>query len=237
MLSDDGSRLATVDDKAHVSVWDTASGRRVATFNGHVGHKAPYLLFVSIAWSRDGSLLLTGDTSGKAYLWRARDGHVLNTFSGPPQAPRSDNSVPGGAIAPGNRTVLFTDPWDAVGRLYTVGQPAPIGTLRGTSGGIRSARFNADGSLVVTTGDDGDRVWDVASRQPLLVQPDTASLAGFGAGGRTIVTAGPTVFHGQHYRQSFTCDVCGTVGQLIALARQRASRALTPAERAQYLHR
>jgi WD40 repeat protein len=241
VLSDDGKLLATFDQSGVVTVWRTATGQPVRVFTRHKQSKPPYGLYVSLTFSHDGSLLLTGDSAGHAYLWRLRDGRVLNTYGGAPQPPRSDNGAAGGAISRDDTTVLFSDPWDQVGKLYRVGSANPIGLLRGTSTGIRSASFNADGSLLVTNGFDGDRVWDVASRQPLLVVTDPAApfpaTVRFGSDGHSIISAAPNeVATRASYRQTFACDVCGGIDALLALAQQRLSRGLTPSERKQFLH-
>jgi WD40 repeat protein len=238
VLSDDGTLLATAGVSGSVTIWQTATGKRLEVFRRHTRSRPPYGLSVSIVFSHDGTLALTGDTAGRAYLWRTTDGRVLNSFRGPPQPPRSDNDAASGAISRDNRTVLFTDPWDPVGKLYRVGQSAQIGTLRGTSGGIRSARFNADATLAVTNGGDGNRVWDVASRETLLVVPDEPATVAFAGDGRSIVSSGPPMFTRRvSYRKTFSCDVCGGIDSLLALARPRVSRRLTAAERSLYLHR
>ena len=238
VLSDDGTLLATVESSGVVTVRRSETGERVSTFRRHTSSEAPYSLFVSTVFSQDGSLLLTGDTAGRAYLWRTRDGVLLNSFEGPPQEPRSDNNVPGGAISRDNRLVLFTNPWDQLGRLYRVGDPKQVGVLRGTSTGIISSSFNADGTLIVTNGEEGSRVWDVASRESLLVLPGGRGTVAFASDGRSVVlTPDPRFASGPSYRQTFACGVCGGIDALLRLARERVSRELTAAESSQYLHR
>lgn len=241
LLSDDGKLLATVDQAGVVTVWRTVTGQRVSVFTRHRQSRPPYGLHVSLTFSHDGSLMLTGDSAGQGYLWRVRDGRALNTYGGAPQPPRSDNDAASGAMSHDDTTVLFTDPWDQVGKLYRVGSGNPIGLLRGTSTGIRSASFNADGSLLVTNGFDGDRIWDVASRQPLLAVTDPAApfpaTVRFGSDGRSIISAAPNEFGIRaSYRQTFACDVCGGIDALLGLAGRRLSRGLTPFERKQFLH-
>jgi WD40 repeat protein len=238
VLSDDGSLLATVESSGAVTVWRTETGERVSAFRRHTTSEAPYSLFVSTTFSHDGSLLLTGDTAGNAYVWRTADGRLLNSFEGPPQEPRSDNNVPGGAISRDNGLVLFTNPWDQLGRLYRVGAPELAGVLRGTSTGILSSSFNADGSLIVTNGEEGSRVWDVAGRESLLTLPGDRGTVAFAGDGRSVVlTPDPRFVSEPEYRQTFACEICGGIDALLRLARERASRELTAAERSQYLHR
>ena len=203
-----------------MTVWRTETGERVSTFRRHTKSEAPYSLFVSTAFSHDGSLLLTGDTAGNAYVWRSRDGGLLNSFEGPPQEPRSDNNVPSGAISRDNSVVLFTNPWDQLGRLYRVGDPGQAGILRGTSTGIISSSFNADGTLIVTNGEEGSRVGDVASRETLLVLPGGRGTVAFAGDGQSVVLTPDLASSGAPYRQTFACEVCGGID---ALLRSRAS--------------
>lgn len=238
VLSGDGRLLATVESSGVVTVWRTATGERLQVFRRHTESKPPYSLFVSIVFSQDGSLVLTGDMDGKAYLWRSRDGRLLKSFEGPEQQPRSDNNVPSGAISQDNQLVLFTNPWDQLGRLYGVGEAKEVGVLRGTSTGIISSSFNPDGSLIVTNGDDGSRVWDAASREQLLVLPSERGTVAFANDGQSVVlTPDPRFVEEPIYRQTLECEICGGIDSLLALARERATRELTADERAQYLHR
>jgi WD40 repeat protein len=238
VLSGDGRLLATVETSGIVTVWRTSTGERLQVFRRHTESHPPYSLFVSIVFSHDGSLVLTGDMDGKAYVWRSSDGRLLNSYEGPEQQPRSDNDVPSGAISWDNQLVLFTNPWDQLGRLYRVGEPKEIGVLRGTSTGIISSSFNPDGSLIVTNGDDGSRVWDVASREQLLVLPGERGTVAFANDGQSVVsTPDPRFVEEPIYRQTFECEICGGIDTLLTLARERATRQLTADERVQYVHR
>jgi WD40 repeat protein len=146
--------------------------------------------------------------------------------------------VPSGAISRDNSLVLFTNPWDQLGRLYRVGDPEQVGVLRGTSTGIISSSFNSDGTLIVTNGGDGNRVWDVVSREPLLVLPGGQGAVAFANDGQSVVLApDPGFVPAPFYRQTFECEVCSGIDALLALARERVSRQLTAAENSQYLHR
>ena len=239
VLSPDGTLLGTVENSV-VTIWRTETGERLHVFRRHTTSDPPYSLLVSIVFSQDGSLVLTGDTAGKAYLWRSRDGRVLNSVEGPPQQPRSDNNVPTGAISRDNGLVLFTNPWDQLGRLYRVGEPRPVGILRGSNTGIISSGFNADGTLIVTNDQEASRVWDVASRETLRVLPGVPwrGVVAFADGGQSVVSTGDLSFvERPSYRQTYACEVCGGIDALLALGQERAARELTAAERSQYLHR
>ena len=113
-----------------------------------------------------------------------------------------------------------------------------MGVLRGTSTGIISSSFNADGTLIATNGEEGSRVWDAASRESLLVLPGGRGTVAFASDGQSVVlTPDPRFASGPSYRQTFACEVCGDIDALLRRARERVSRQLTAAESSQYLHR
>ena len=60
----------------HVDVWDSASGRRVATLAGSRG-------VIGIAFSSDGSRLATGSQDGAVQVWDPRSGERLLDLHGP----------------------------------------------------------------------------------------------------------------------------------------------------------
>jgi hypothetical protein len=81
-------------------------------------------------------------------------------------------------------------------------------------------------------------VWDVASREPLLVLPGGQGAVAFANDGQSVVLAPDSRLVSEpFYRQTFECEVCGGIDALLALARERVSRRLTAAESSQYLHR
>jgi WD40 repeat protein len=94
--------------------------------------------------------------------------------------------------------------------------------------------FSPDGRFLVTASSDAPTIWDLASQRPLV------ELFGHRAGvftvefspdGSSILSAGV-----DQTIRLWRCEVCAPVDQLLDLARERALRDLTPAERARFLH-
>ena len=69
---DAGLRLS---DKT-VKLWEAATGKLLATFQGHEGS------VYSVAWSPDGKTLASGSADKTVKLWEAATGKLLATFRG-----------------------------------------------------------------------------------------------------------------------------------------------------------
>jgi WD40 repeat protein len=94
---------------------------------------------------------------------------------------------------------------------------------------VRAIAFRPDGAVAATVAPDGVvRYWDAVSGEVLGSVPGGADLISFGRGGSLIVAGADGAFRA-------TCDQCAGFDELLALARERVSRELTPEERATYL--
>ncbi len=69
-FSPDDTKLAVGSNQSgkYLSVWDVASGKRIADLSGHTD------AVLSVAWSRDGKSLLSGSYDNAARLWNVEDG-------------------------------------------------------------------------------------------------------------------------------------------------------------------
>ena len=98
---------------------------------------------------------------------------------------------------------------------------------------VTSAVFAPDGRHVISTSDDGTVRWwnargDVA---PLTLdaRPNSVLDATFSRDGKLVASTGD-----DGVVRIVSCEVCGGMSQVLALARSRGARALTPAEERQY---
>ncbi|MFB2898482.1 NACHT domain-containing protein [Aerosakkonemataceae cyanobacterium BLCC-F50] len=118
---------------------------------------------MAIAFSPDGQLLVTGDSTGKVWLWRVADGQPLWTYFGHTQCVRSVAFSPDGVTIAScclDETIKL---WDAqTGQL--------LKTLQGHIGAVRAVAFSPDGTMIVSGGLDRTiRFWDVQTGQLLKV--------------------------------------------------------------------
>ena len=126
---------------------------------------------------------------------------------------------------------LITGGTDRTVRIWDPRGGAPL-VLRGHEDEITTAVFTSDGARVLTSSQDSTlRLWDARSGAALAVlQSDQGEIydAALSADGK-IATLGK----GEVVRV-FTCDVCGSLDDVRALARSRAPRPLTARERGQF---
>ncbi len=257
-MSPDGTLVAAADNEDRISVWDVATGRRLASFYRH--HPQPDVATnVTIKFSPDSTLVLSADQSGHTYVWNARTGHVLNSITSPTQVPsgRMYNQVQSGAISPNDQYVVATWGWANDALVDQVGEPGTVVELQGHSDGINDAAFSPDSSLIATTANAGDggpctasagsicddstRVWDIQQQSPLLtLTNDGGSRVEFSPDGSRLLVNDSFIDSkgfGQftYPYQVLSCIVCGGFTRLVPIAQHAEIREFTPQERKQYL--
>jgi WD40 repeat protein len=126
---------------------------------------------------------------------------------------------------------------DNTARIWDASSHAPLTTLRGHSASVLSAKFDQTGTFVVTAGaDETARVWDVATGQNLVTlvnRDEPFAGAAFSRDNTFVITWSDDGRFVKRYR----CEVCGSVDDLLKLAKQRvARRPLTVDERKRFLH-
>ena len=202
-----GKRIVYVDAKGRVAVHDLDSGREAAL--GGAPSPAYGALF-----SPDGEHVAAYGGRGDVVIWRRdRWSRPERAF----KAHRGDiNTL---AYGPDGR--LITGGTDRTVRIWGPRGGAPL-ILRGHEDEITTAVFSSDGARVLTSSQDSTlRLWDARSGAELAVlQSDQGEIydAALSADGK-IATLGK----GEVVRV-FTCDVCGSLDDVRALARSRAVR-------------
>jgi WD40 repeat protein len=135
------------------------SGRELMVLWGHQGG------VLSVAYSPDGSHIVTGGSDGTWRAWDAGDGREIWVVWG------HQGPIYGLAYAPDESRVV-TGGGDGTGRVWDAVQWKEIMVLRGHREPVNSVAYSPDGSRIVTASRDGTvRIWDGVDGRELLLIP------------------------------------------------------------------
>ena len=217
-----GRRIATTTPgDGLLSILDAASGEPLATMavDGEP---------TSVAWTPDGRRLIVADATGSIGIWDVASARREATLSG------HTASVGFLSVSP-DGTRLASSSEDGSVRLWDLASRQLLHELRGGFVNPWHVRFSADGSRVVSGGDDGAvHIWDAATGEELATirtgRPRVYGAAYSVDGTRLLVAqSGGSA-------EVYRCDRCGTADEMLALAKSRVTRQLSPEERSAYLH-
>jgi WD40 repeat protein len=172
----DGSYGTSGRPNGRVLVWETATGRRTRTFEGHQNYVR------SVAFSPDGKRLASG--SDAVRVWDLSSGKQVRRF---PQRDFIDALAftrDGRALVAGGEEAVV---WD-----LTSGEE--LHRLGGEHGWVAGVALSPDGRRLATTGSDGlVRLWDFATGKELAELAGHAGRAyavAFSPDGQTLASAG-----------------------------------------------
>jgi WD40 repeat protein len=145
--SPDGARLASADSAQRVTIWEVATGERLASLNGYVAQMA------DVAWSPDGGKIAAGSQDGALSIWNATDYQPVATsiYTGTAFIAGLTWSPDGAQLAGIDSSGLYI--WDAA-------SGALMKTIAVTGLPALRVAWSADGLYLVTP---GPRLWDVAT--------------------------------------------------------------------------
>lgn len=215
-LSGDGRVLAVNCGDGEIRVWRAEAGQLAARIRG----------FGPMAINRDATLMAIQTDANGMVLWDLAAGRTRRTLTvqtGP------DDRV---GFSPDGRLLAVAGADGAI-RIWTVsGNDDPV-VLTGTVGTTEAISFSPDGRLIVGAGtDDITRLWntDGSGEAIILDHPADAQQIAFSADGRQLIA-----LHAETSVRFTSCEVCGPISEVLALAGQRTTRGFTPEERARYL--
>jgi predicted NACHT family NTPase len=145
---------------------------------------------LSVAFTVDGKILVTGDTNGEIHLWRVEDSERLSTFKGHTDWVRSISLSPSGQL-------LASGSNDRTIRLWNIHTGKCLKILQGHSDWLRAVTFSSDSQILASSGGDQTvQLWNIdtgeclktlqghtASVQSVAFSPDSQLLASCGGWG------------------------------------------------------
>jgi hypothetical protein len=170
-------------------------------------------------FSPDGRFISAATLCGEVIVWNADSGRRISEFNTGVAISLTDFSSDDEHIAVGGQ--------DGTTTIWNVNTGRLSHALAGPTASVGVVEYTPNGKLLVVTSFDGNgRVWDTATGTLLRVVPH--------AGDAFISPNGRLVATGDQYgvlRVFETCPACGNARALLALARSRVTRQLTPLER------
>lgn len=222
VFSSDGHHLLTAGADRTARIWDATSGRSLRVLRGHSEEVE------AAVFGRHDRLVATASEDYTARLWRAATGKRVATLQ------RHKAQIEGIAFS-GDGRRLVTASSDDTARIWDVATGRTVTVLEGHDGDVESADFSLDNRFVVTGSDDKTaRVWDAATGRAIVIfrgHENDLESAAFSRDARFIVTASE-----DRTARIYRCELCVSVEGVLGLARRRVPRALTPSERARFLH-
>ncbi|HUG94069.1 MAG TPA: WD40 repeat domain-containing protein, partial [Planctomycetaceae bacterium] len=169
-FSGDGQRLAVGGGSfenpsfGRVTVFNAATGEQISTIGNDL--KRPVM---SLAWSPDGTALLTSSNDAVARVWDAASGELKKTLGGHRSGLEASDVSPDGQIG-------LTSSGDGTIRLWHVESGNTLAAFAAHQGGAIAARFSPDGTLIASGGNDKlVKLWHVETRQQVaLLQAGSA---------------------------------------------------------------
>lgn len=217
-FSPDGSMLASVATDGTGRVWNLVTGTRGPVFTDH--HDNVW----DVAWSPADALVVSVGDDGMARQWDPISGDAGPILEG------HTGGILEQAFSPDGRQVA-TASFDGTAIVWDVASGDPVFELVGHTGVVTDVEASPNGSRWMTGSVDGTvRIWDAATGVTLL----TLEAQTEGPGLRLAFLDDDRIaVAGNAEIRIYTLDV----EDLLAIARERATRSLTPAECRQYLQR
>jgi serine/threonine protein kinase len=161
----------------------TAASEPIGEVRKFVGHTGA---IENVAFTPDGTRLVTVSQDKTARVWDVPTGQVLKTLTG------ATDAIRGLAVLPDNRRAV-TAGWGGSVRLWDLDEGVEIRRYVGHKGQVWWAACDADGKRLLTTGEDRTiRLWDIesgAELKKLTGHLDIVTAAVFLPDGRRAVSA------------------------------------------------
>jgi WD40 repeat protein len=221
-LSPDGRRIATGGEDGFLRIWDAAKRTVLETRN--VGQT-----IWGVEWTRDGTKVVVLTYAGATHLFDAANLQKIRAF-GPKDG--GELIIPQSPELSRDESLVASGHGDRTARVWEIATGRPVAELP-HAGPVFDVAFSPDSRFLVTASGDAPTIWDLESQRPLV------QLFGHTGGVITVDFSpdGSSILSGGEDRsiRIWRCEVCAPIDEVLRLARSRALRELTPAERARFL--
>ena len=154
--------------------------RERKVMNGHAG------VVRTVAFSRDGTRIVTGSADKTARIWDADTGRQLLVLRG------HTDTVTGAVFSP-DGTRVATASADQTAVLWDIDVIKPIAVMKGHDTALVSVSFSFDGTYIVTADYHTVRIWEAATGRQIKVVPNPSIIpinyAAFSPDGTRVVAA------------------------------------------------
>jgi WD40 repeat protein len=206
-FSPDGKLLVTAGGKV-ARLWRVDDGMLLYELTGHDGR------IVVASFSPDGRRLVTASLDKTARIWDTETGELEHVLGGHRGA-----RITSASFSPDGRLVVTTDT-DHNSRVW-IAETGERLWLLSQANAVNAAAFSSDGRWLATAAGTAG-VWELGNGHPLFKlrpPPTLLTAVAFSPSGWRIVTGGE-----DGSVATYDCQLCGRVGQLVALAHTRLAR-------------
>ena len=155
-VTPDGTRIVSGSQGNMLRVWELASGRCLATLEGH----SHYVKCVAV--TPEGTRAVSGSQDNTLRVWELASGRCLATLEGHTRGVRSVAVTPDGTRA-------FSASDDGTLRVWELASGRCLATLEGHTKSVTGVTITADGTRAVSASLDHTlRVWELASVRCLV---------------------------------------------------------------------
>jgi WD40 repeat protein len=161
-----------------IFLWDTITGSRIRSLKGHTDN------VYALAFSPDGTLLVSGGRDHSVRLWDVKTGLELA------QLGNADNSWR--AVFSPDGKHLATASLNGGVKVWDVAERKVLHTLKGHEQTVQAIAFSSDGKRLATGGDDNTVIlWEIStgSRKKLGLADHVERIA-FSPDGKRLITGG-----------------------------------------------
>lgn len=176
----DGSYVATGSNDGQARIWDVNTGQSLHVIRGHEK------VVTSVAFNSRSDQLATGSADALARIYDLASRSVIQTLKQP------GGRIQSVAFHPNGRHLLAAVGGRGGPCVWEIASGTIIAQLKGHYFNVYEAAFSADGTLVITAGEDKTaRIWDWQSggmQRSLLKHSSPVTGAAFDPNGRWVVT-------------------------------------------------